>query len=363
MENTLHTTRKSRFPYVYELFVWFLYVSIFKYEYYLSMDHLPATRENFPHPQYIFYAIGMTLYVIPFYRWLAPLLLKKKKYVLLLFTAIFYFGFISKAGGWLTSLIFYKLNAHTILRPFYEMQFHNYERILFRFAFWDLRIIVTDLIAFLSLTFMWYAFENERTRHLLEKDNLVLQLESLKAQLHPHFLFNTLNSIYGMSLTGQKDTPAFILHLSDMMRYILYDCRHNKVTLEKDIEFLTNYLEMEKKRYPEADIQFVISGDAMGKTIAPLLFIPFIENSFKHGSHRIASKGFIHGSLQVLDDHCCFCISNDFFTTPPQAPQYGGVGIENVKKRLQLYYAHKHQLTVKRDNNIFSIELKLFFNL
>lgn len=362
METTLHTTRKSRFPYVYELFVWFLYVSMYKYDYYLEIANPPVTRENFPYPQFILYSIAMTLYVIPFYRWLAPMLLKMKKYVLFFFTALFYFGFVSKLGGWLSSLIFYKLNAATIFSSFYGWQFRGYNRVLFRLLqFGDLRIIVTDLITFLSLTFMRYAFESERIKHLLEKDNLVLQLESLKAQLHPHFLFNTLNSIYAMSLTSNKETPAFVLRLSEMMRYILYDCRNNRVSFEKDIEFLTNYMEMEKKRYPEADIQFTISGDATGKTIAPLMFTPFIENCFKHGSHRIAEKGAIHGTLEVLTDHCIFSISNDYFTAPQQKTQYGGVGIENIKKRLQLYYAGRHQLTIDRNNNIFAVELKLFF--
>jgi sensor histidine kinase YesM len=361
METSFGTNNKSRFPYIYELFIWFLYVSMFKYDYYLNAASLPGTRQNFPYPQFILYSIGITLYVIPFYRWLAPMLLQKKKYVLFFFIVIFYFGFVSKASGWLISLVFYKLNGHNVLRPFYEYQFQSFSRVLLRIAFWDLRMVVTDLIAFLSLTFMWYAFENERTKHLLEKDNLVLQLESLKAQLHPHFLFNTLNSIYGMSLTGNKETPAFILRLSDMMRYILYDCRHHKVPLEKDIEFLMNYIEMEKKRYPEADIQFAQSGESTGKTVAPLLFIPFIENSFKHGAHRVTDNGFIRGTLHVADSYCSFNMHNDFFAAPQQGPQYGGVGIENVKKRLQLYYPGKHEVTINRNNDIFEVELKIFY--
>jgi sensor histidine kinase YesM len=361
MESTLTSNRKNRFPYIFELFIWFLYVSMYKYAWYLEIAGLPTNRENFPHRQQILYAICVTLYVIPFYRWLAPLLLRRKKYVIFFFAVIFYFGFISKAGGWLASFVFYKLNTHTIFSSFYERQFKIYSAVLLRFKFYDLWILITDAIAFLSLTFMRYAFENERTKHLLEKDNLVLQLESLKAQLHPHFLFNTLNSIYSMSLTGNKETPAFILRLSDMMRYILYDCQQHNVQLEKDIEFLNNYIEMEKKRYPNAHIQFSTSGQSTGRTIAPLLFITFIENSFKHGSHRIADKGFIKGSLQVFDDYCNFHVSNNFFAPLKHQPAYGGVGIENVKKRLKLYYPDKHQLTITRTNDIFEVELKINF--
>lgn len=352
---------KSRFPYIYELFVWLVYVCMYKYDHYLESWPLPLTGENFPYLQLMFYAIGTTLYVIPFYRWLAPLLLRQKKYLLFFFTVVLYFGFVSKLGTWLISLLFYKLNPPNLLQGFYKHWYLIYQSGLLRLQFPDLRIIVTDLIAFVSLTFLWYAFENERKKHLLEKDNLQLQLETLKAQLHPHFLFNTLNSIYGMSLTGSKETPAFILRLSDMMRYVLYDCRHHQVALEKDIGFLVNYLEMEKKRYPEAAIQFTVTGATDKKTIAPLLLIPFVENSFKHGSHRFAQKGAVQGSLEVHENHLTFRISNDHADHSRQEHLYGGIGIENVKKRLELYYPGKHKLTISRTNDIFEVDLQIFF--
>jgi hypothetical protein len=373
--NSIHT--KSRFPYIYELFIWFIYVCLYKYSHYIEAAPIPpGIREDFPYPQLILYAIGMTVYTIPFYRWLAPLLLRKKKYGWFFLVALLYFGFVAKWMGWLVSVGFYSLSSEPLLVSYYRYQYLNLGRRAFGVTFWDLNILVTDLIAFLSLTFTWYAFENERKKLLLENDNLALQLDSLKAQLHPHFLFNTLNSIYGMSLTGNKETPAFILRLSDMMRYILYYCRSNSVLLEKDIEFLNNYLAMEQQRYPAADIRFTISGPTEGKTIAPLLFIPFLENSFKHGAHRLNDKGFIHGSLEVFDKHLRFHIGNDAFTVVPTLPAgagqaflkeqeaiqtYGGVGIDNVKKRLALYYPGKHTLTISQDNNIFVVQLDLFF--
>jgi LytS/YehU family sensor histidine kinase len=287
--------------------------------------------------------------------------LRKRKYGWFFLAAIFYFWFIAKWAGWLVSIIFYSLSTDPVLTSYYEYQYLNLAVRAFSIAFWDVNLLVTDLIAFLSLTFTWFAFENERKKFQLEKDNLVLQLESLKAQLHPHFLFNTLNNIYGMSLTGNKETPAFILRLSDMMRFILYDCQQNQVTLEKDIEFLENYLAMEKRRYPEANIEFTVSGDATGKHIAPLLFIQFLENSFKHGAHRLNDTGFIHGSLTVAANSLTFVLRNDVFAvaTPATEPQYGGVGIENVRKRLALYYPGKHNLIINSGNNIFEVALTI----
>jgi len=375
MDKNQGIDRKSRFPYVYELFIWLIYVCMFKYSFYVEAAPHEKMYQNFPFPQLILYSIGMTLYTIPFYRWLAPILLRKKRYGWFFLAAILYFGFIAKWAGWLVSIIFYALSSDAVLKNYYEFQYLNLANRAWGIAFWDVNILVMDLIAFLSLTFTWFAFENERKRHLLEKDNLVLQLDSLKAQLHPHFLFNTLNNIYGMALTGNKDTPAFILRLSDMMRFILYDCQQNQVTLEKDIEFLENYLEMEKRRYPEADIAFTVSGDAAGKQIAPLLFIQFLENSFKHGAHRLNDTGFIHGSLRITGNVLSFELRNDVFAvaTPASrqsgtsAPlkeggakqQYGGVGIENVRKRLALYYPGRHTLSINAINNIFEVTLTI----
>jgi sensor histidine kinase YesM len=366
MEKQHRIDKKSRFPYIYELLLWLIYVCLYKYSYYVEAAPIPhGLHLNFPYPQLILYAIAMTLYTIPFYRWLAPMLLRKRKYGWFGLATLLYFGLGAKWAGWLVSFIFHALSTDPVLVKYYEYQYLNLAYRSQGIALWDLNLLVTDLIAFLSLTFTWYAFENERKKHLLEKDNLVLQLESLKAQLHPHFLFNTLNNIYGMSLIGDKQTPDFILRLSDMMRFILYDCQQNKVALEKDIAFLDNYLEMEKRRYPAADIQFTVTGDATGKQIAPLLFIQFLENSFKHGAHRLNDTGFIHGSLTVHSNSLTFELRNDVFAVPTPAnmpaaqKQYGGVGINNVRQRLALYYPGKHTLTIHSDNTIFEVRLTL----
>ncbi len=355
--------KRFRFPLFFEVIVWGIYVCMYKYSWFLEMARLPNPQhDNFPHPQLIIYAICMTLYTIPFYRWLAPTLLLAKKYWWLVLAVVLHFGVLLKINNWIVTGIFSSLHHNGPIAHFYDQQFSIARYRLFTPFGWSPNTLFTDLLAFMAVAFMRYAFENEKKKHLLEKDNLVLQLESLKAQLHPHFLFNTLNSIYGMSLTGSKDTPAFILRLSDMMRYVLYDCQHNHVPLEKDIAFLGNYIEMEKKRYPDADISFTISGEPEGKTIAPLLFIQFVENSFKHGAHRISEKGFIHGSLDILNDRLEFHLRNDYLAAPQMGPkQMGGVGIENVKKRLQLYYPGQHELRIDKENSTFEVTLIISF--
>lgn len=372
----LRDSRINSFPFVYEVSVWLICICIFKYSYLLDHTDLPnPSRSDFPYPQLIIFAMGLTLYVIPFYRWIVPTLLRKKKSGWLPAVIILYFGIVCKVSNWLVSLAAYHLTVKPELKVFYSRSLELSARLLTRPFGWAPNNVFIDIIAFLSVSFIWYAFENERKKHLLEKDNLVLQLESLKAQLHPHFLFNTLNNIYGMSLTGNKETPAFILRLSDMMRFILYDCQQNQVALEKDIAFLENYLEMEKRRYPAADIEFTVQGNAGGQQIAPLLFIQFLENSFKHGAHRLNDTGFIHGSLTVEAGSLTFKLRNDVFTTSVPAPpavsgqallqergegqQYGGVGINNVRKRLALYYPGRHTLAINSGNNIFEVKLTL----
>ena len=372
----LPRTHKNSFPYWFELSVWLVYVCMYKYSYYVDWANIPNPDYNndLPHPQLCLYAIAMTLYVIPFYRYIGPWLLKRKRYGWFVLTIILYFGVVSKWSNLAVSFSFKELVQQSDLHHYFARNFAYAKSVLFLLFGWNTNILLTDIIAFLSITFVRYAFENERKKYLVEKDNLVLQLESLKAQLHPHFLFNTLNNIYGMSLTGNKETPAFILRLSDMMRFILYDCQQNTVPLEKDIAFLENYLEMEKKRYPSADIQFSVEGNPDGLSIAPLLFIQFVENSFKHGAHRFNDTGFIHGSLRVVEKKLVFTIRNDVFaTSPPTSPLmeggrkhsplsetlYGGVGIENVRKRLQLYYPEKHTLAINRNNDTFEVVLTI----
>lgn len=355
---------------VYELLVWLIYVCIYKYDLFARSAYLPRLYVNFPFPQLILYSLATTLYVLPFYRLIAPWFLRRRRYVLLFVTTLVYFIVFSKYLNWGVSYLFLHFNTDPAMTRFYRMEFWWYN-ITARSRGTRIPEMLIDMLVFYSVLFLRWATENERKKYALEKDNLMLQLETLKAQLHPHFLFNTLNSIYGMSLTGAKETPAFILRLSDMMRYVLYECKGNQVPLEKDIHFLSNYLEMEKKRYPQADIQFDIDGPFDG-TVAPLLLIPFVENSFKHGAHRVVDSAFIRGEVRVsgavgADEagmgrgtELIFHLRNSVLpVTPQQKTPYGGVGIENVRKRLALYYPGRFDLQINTDDAIYSVDLKI----
>ena len=352
---------KSRFPFVYELMVWILYAGVYKYSYYLDQLRTIGDRKtNFPHFQILLYAVALTLYILLFYRWLVQNFLISKKYIWFILLTILFLWLAPRISNWLVNSIFLYFNPHSELTDFYTQQGLTYYLQATRLAGWDLRILFTDVVAFGSVAAIRYGFDNEERKRLLERDNLQLQLESLKAQLNPHFLFNTLNSIYGMSIAGSKETPHFILRLSDMMRYILYDCRQNKVPVERDMEFLLNYFEMEKKRYPNASIHLSVEGHSNSSSIAPLLLIPFAENSFKHGAHRLNDKGFVSGQLLVSDKELVFEIENDVFNTLKENEKYGGVGIENVRRRLALYYPDQHELKITNQQDRYKVELRIW---
>ncbi|RAJ08838.1 histidine kinase [Chitinophaga skermanii] len=344
----------------YEILVWLVYVCIYKWATFAEETHVPRLRTNFPMPELILYAIGTTLYIIPYYRWIGAKLLEKRRFVWLFFVTILYFWFVPKYCSYVVASVFQAVSHNPLTIPFYNSQVRMFERLIFAPQL-QLQFLLTDMMAFFSVMFMRYATQNERKRSNLEKEHLALQLDTLKAQLHPHFLFNTLNSIYGMSITGAKDTPAYILKLSDMMRYILYDCRHHAVDLEKDIAFLDNYMQMEQKRYPAAHIDFQMPATPIPAiSIAPLMLIPFMENVFKHGAHRVVDDAFIRGELVVNEEELVFELENSVMpVTPMQRGPYGGVGIENVKKRLALYYPNRHRLQIEQTDTIYSVHLTI----
>lgn len=357
---------RMNFPVVFEVLIWCLYVTLFKYTYYLSTLSLNISREeNFPYPSLAIYAIISTLYIIPVYRYIAPYLLGKKKYGWLGIIALLYLAYISKLNYLLVSYLFLTLNRVEELTPFYSGRFSEaMEQIQYLYKGWNLQMLLIDFMAFGSVAFVRYAFiseqkraESEERRHQLEKDNLALQLNMLKTQLQPHFLFNTLNSMYGLSLSGSKDTPRFILLLSEMMQYILYETDKEFQDLGQEVMFLNNYFELEQKKFPTANIHFDFPMEMGHAKVPPLLFLPLIENSFKHGSHRITDDSSVSAKITVHENSIHFFIKNDIYAFPDGNKMAGGIGLPNLRKRLSLYYPDSHTFTIIEEESSFTAEL------
>jgi hypothetical protein len=343
--------RPSRFPLIFEALMWLVYVGLYKYS--ACVNLVPGhvmLKQNFPYPHLSVYAFLTTLHVLPYYRWLVPLLLRRRKYMLLLAITLPYFFVVPH----LEYLAVNKLYLFLVQQGFSSLNALP--------AYWSLDLPTTDLIAFSCVAFVRFAFESETRRRQIEKEHAALQLEQLKAQLQPHFLFNTLNSIYGLSLAGSPETPRFILLLSELMRYVLYDSGKEYIALPEEVAFLENYFEMEQRKYEGARIRFTATGPALAVLqVPPLLLLPLVENSFKHGRHHFSDDASVEATLTATPGKLHFVIENDMLPSPPPASprRSGGIGLENIKRRLQLYYPSTHELHLGEHNGRYRAELIL----
>jgi hypothetical protein len=203
--------------------------------------------------------------------------------------------------------------------------------------------------------------KNEDLKNKILQTQLQLkkqELSMLKMQIHPHFLFNSLNTIYGFALKKRDEAPEMILKLSNLLDYILYKIEKPTVSLENEINHLEDYISLEKLRFHDTLEVNLIKGDDISEMyIAPMLLIPFVENSFKHGV-------IIDGSLKVdihlkIANNCLFFeIEN---SSKRKEETNTGIGLPNIRKRLEMLYPGKHQLEIIRNNNTFKVHLKIEF--
>ena len=210
----------------------------------------------------------------------------------------------------------------------------------------------------------WLVHQNEKMA--LERQNLQSELKFLKSQINPHFFFNTLNNLYALTLKKSDLAPEIVLRLSEMMRYMLYESNEKMVSLEKEVNYIKNYLELEKLRQGDRfEINFIITGEIADQKIAPLVFIPFLENSFKHGLDNQIKSGFVNIDLKLLEDSIELIIENSNPTKvqlKKKMKKSGGIGLENVKRRLKLIYSNKHKLEIVEKPHAFRVFLYIKLN-
>jgi LytS/YehU family sensor histidine kinase len=200
-------------------------------------------------------------------------------------------------------------------------------------------------------------FLNERIQRDLENQRLTAELAFLKSQINPHFLFNSLNSIYSLAYQKSDMAPEAILKLSEIMRYMLYESNDNKVDLAKELQYLQNYIDLQKIRFGnKAFVDFKITGEIGNQKIVPLLLIAFIENAFKHGVANDPSKP-ICLRINLDGTHLHFYMENKKHTMNRDTE--GGIGLNNVRRRLDLLYPGNYTLDIKDDENTYTCELSL----
>jgi two-component system LytT family sensor kinase len=198
----------------------------------------------------------------------------------------------------------------------------------------------------------------------LEKEKLEAELKFLKSQIHPHFLFNTLNNLYALTLKKSDKAPEMVIQLSNLLEYTLYSGKETEVRLKEEIKQIKGYIDLEKLRFGNRlKIKTDIDGNVDGLMIAPLLLLPFVENSFKHGASTDLKSPFIDIKLNVKDNRLVFSLSNSTGIESPKNEGYKeGIGLKNVKRRLELLYPRKHSLEIIQKNDIFDVNLTLELN-
>jgi hypothetical protein len=333
------------------LLAWLAYIAFqvvsFGETQYTYTDYLWITLYELPAQLAFTY---LTLY------WLIPHYLQKRRY--LPFTAwigllLVFSGFLHRAGFHFLYLYQFRPKQFASEQPWTVGP-------MLRSTFY---LITTSglIIAFHS---MRYGHRQQQLNQQLLNARLTAELKSLKDQINPHFLFNTLNNLYGLTLKDPEKASEMVMRLSQLMHYMLYEGNQIRVPLQKEIEYLQNYLALEKIRYGnDLQLSFQTHGDTGTCVIAPLLLLPFVENAFKHGLSRQLKECWLQINLAVNGGELVLKVEN---SKPKQLTGKGlssgatqGIGLQNVSKRLQLLYPERHRLRLMDGEDTYLVSLTL----
>lgn len=242
--------------------------------------------------------------------------------------------------------------------------FHGYYLISY-FDFWDTLkyfVILIGISSLLHFSKSWFLYKESETQLAkTQKEKLEAELDALKSQINPHFLFNSLNSIYSLVLKKSDLAPEALIKLSDTMRYIIYESNEEKVSLQKEIDFIRNYIELQKLRVSNKDtLDFKINGEIKKHRIAPLLMIPIIENCFKYGIKGETETFYVSIKIRVEDHQLRLSTINNLGKIDNvERNRSTGTGLVNLKKRLNLIYPKHHQLNINQSKDKFIVDLEL----
>lgn len=213
-----------------------------------------------------------------------------------------------------------------------------------------------------TITGEW--FRNEKQKKEMENQKLLAELAFLKAQVNPHFLFNMLNNIYTLAYKKSDTTADAVLKLSHLMRYMIYESNVPLISLEKEIDYLQNYIDLQRIRLShDMDVLFDIEGEIEGKMIAPMLLVPFVENAFKHGVSYVERQP-ISINLKIRQDKWLYLeVENHIHKTSNKSGiKDSGIGLQNTRRRLELLYPDKHDLKIEEDEETYKVSLLINMN-
>ncbi len=220
-------------------------------------------------------------------------------------------------------------------------------------------LFIVIFIGLLRFAADWFEFEAAKKE--VENEKLMAELNFLKAQINPHFLFNTLNNLYYLAYSKSANTTEVIAKLSDVMRYMLYDATHTLVPLSKEIEYMQNYIDLERLRLSDQiPVNVNVEGNVDRVYIAPLILITFLENAFKHGVSTNDPNSWVNITIRVRDKDCIYVVENSKLNKVNGEPhEKSGIGLTNVKRRLELSYPGRYSLEIEDLSDRYSIMLKL----
>jgi len=282
---------------------------------------------------------------------LIPKILSKRKFIFYIVTLL-----IVIAGTAGLNILFFDKLIDFILPGYYFISYYEFGDIL-KFV-----IVFVATASLIKLAKSWFAISETNKKFVeLQKEKTEFELKALKGQINPHFLFNSLNGIYSLALSRSEKTPEIVLMLSDIMRYIIYEASANFVDLKKEVKCLQDYIALQKLRSDDrASITVEISGDLKNKKIAPIIFFPLVENSFKHGIKGVTGKSFVTLQFTVGENNIAFIIENNKgITDNVENNAYKGIGLENVRQRLQMIYPNKHQFKITDTAETFKVEIAI----
>jgi two-component system LytT family sensor kinase len=266
-----------------------------------------------------------------------------------------YFGLLA-----LSTIIITPLKIFTFYVKFHEYPGLQAELLNNQFSFFLLTFFIAGASTIGKIISDW--IRHMREKQELENQTMQSELRFLKTQINPHFLFNTLNNLYALTLKKSDIAPDIVIKLSEMMRYMLYECNEKRVLLSNEVHYIRNYLDLEGLRQGKnVEIKFEVEGKITTQKIAPLMFTPFLENSFKHGLSNHISKGFVHIQLKAEENSVHFHIENSKPESKPVQvhPRSGGIGLVNLRRRLELVYPNRYQLHVDDNPNTYGVTMDI----
>lgn len=331
---------------IFSIVLWFLYYIVLLFIF--SQGKTPLKID------YIYTFIFLGAIAIPVLintYFLVPRLLKKGKYLL------FGLAFV------VIIILFWQLYTHyfeaLIDVMFKEYFFISYQTNLQAMTKFVLVLLVSMLLHIFE---SWLYFNTEQNKRLqTENQRIQIQLSHLRAQINPHFLFNSLNVIYALAIEKKEETAEAIVQLSDVLRHIIYDADSDRIKLKEEIKLLKNYIAFQKFRtHGLENIKFDIKVANEDFQIYPMLLLPLVENAFKHGMEKKVAKAFIHISLTQEGAKFSFQIVNHNNRSQQKSnSEHSGVGLENVRHNLDIVYPNKHTFQINETDETFTVSLHI----